>query len=133
VASSSSSSPTRAWKTIPDHGLDLSELLVDPTRVRELPVETILALREEVRAEQARLDAAEEALVAALVRRATSGNANYRTKDSLVAVDEAARLLGMSKDWIYDHASELPFTRRIGRSLRFSVAGIRHYQARRPT
>jgi predicted DNA-binding transcriptional regulator AlpA len=55
--------------------------------------------------------------------------------DTTVDVHEAARLLGMSPAWVYRNAGTLPFTRRVGgRSLRFSVAGIRRYLAsRRPT
>lgn len=48
--------------------------------------------------------------------------------DSTVDVDEAARLLGMSRSWVYRHAGRLPFARRVGRrSLRFSTSGIRRY------
>jgi predicted DNA-binding transcriptional regulator AlpA len=52
--------------------------------------------------------------------------------DATVDVDEAARLLGMSRSWVYRHASRLPFTRRVGRrALRFSTSGIRRYLAAR--
>jgi predicted DNA-binding transcriptional regulator AlpA len=54
--------------------------------------------------------------------------------DTTVDVREAARLLAMSPTWLYRHAKQLPFTRRVGRrALRFSVAGIQRYLvARRP-
>jgi len=56
------------------------------------------------------------------------------TSEDLVTAAEAARLLGMSLDWVYRNAKDLPFTRRVGpRTLKFSNAGIRRYLAtRRP-
>jgi predicted DNA-binding transcriptional regulator AlpA len=33
----------------------------------------------------------------------------------------------MSKDWLYHHARQLPFTVRTGRLLRFSSHGIDRY------
>jgi excisionase family DNA binding protein len=54
--------------------------------------------------------------------------------DETVDVDEAARLLGMSRSWVYRHARRLPFARRVGRrALRFSTSGIRRYLAARGT
>lgn len=48
--------------------------------------------------------------------------------DVLLGVAEAAKRLGTSEDWLYRHASELPFTRRLsGRQLRFSGRGIEQY------
>jgi excisionase family DNA binding protein len=47
--------------------------------------------------------------------------------DELLAVDEAASRLGMSRDYLYRHAKQFPFTRREGRSLRFSAQGIQSY------
>ena len=46
-------------------------------------------------------------------------------------VKEAARLLGMSVDWLYRHGKELPFSRKIGRSVRFDEAALREWQKRR--
>jgi excisionase family DNA binding protein len=51
--------------------------------------------------------------------------------DRLLSVDEACTILGMSKRWLYDHAGELPFTRRIGKFLRFSERGLRQWVERR--
>lgn len=47
--------------------------------------------------------------------------------DELLNVEEAAARLGMSKDYLYRHASKFPFTRHNGRSLRFSSLGIDKY------
>jgi predicted DNA-binding transcriptional regulator AlpA len=47
--------------------------------------------------------------------------------DTLLGVTEAAELLGMSTGYLYHHHADFPFTRRIGRSLLFSRAGIQTY------
>lgn len=51
--------------------------------------------------------------------------------DRLVSVREAAKLIGMSEDWLYDNAARLPFAMRQGRNLRFSIQGIQKYIAAR--
>lgn len=48
-------------------------------------------------------------------------------KERLMGVHEAAHVLGVKPDWLYRHANELPFTRRIGRHLRFSSEAIQQY------
>jgi predicted DNA-binding transcriptional regulator AlpA len=47
--------------------------------------------------------------------------------DTLLGVNEAAGRLGMSVGYLYRHHSEFPFSRRMGKSLRFSSAGIQTY------
>lgn len=44
--------------------------------------------------------------------------------DELLSVPEAAHRLGISKDYLYAHHQEYPFTRRVGRKLLFSALGI---------
>ena len=44
--------------------------------------------------------------------------------DNLLTVEEAAIKLKCSEDWLYKRANQLPFTVRVGRSLRFSGHGI---------
>ena len=44
--------------------------------------------------------------------------------DEMLDVTEAARRLGISKDYLYRHAEEYPFTRYQGRRLLFSALGI---------
>ena len=46
-------------------------------------------------------------------------------------VTEAARRLGMSRDWLYRHASELPFALRIGRRLVFDSVALERWNRRR--
>ena len=49
--------------------------------------------------------------------------------DRLVGVEEAARLLGRSRDWLYRYARRLPFVVQEGKGakLRFSTDGIARY------
>jgi predicted DNA-binding transcriptional regulator AlpA len=47
--------------------------------------------------------------------------------DRQLEVDEAAKLLGMSEDYLYRHHREFPFTRREGRRLLFSLIGIQKH------
>lgn len=47
--------------------------------------------------------------------------------DTLLTIDEAAAILGKTKDALYRHSNKLPFTVRDGRSLRFSQNGIQKY------
>src|SRR3989304_5833225 len=47
--------------------------------------------------------------------------------DRLLDVEEAARKLGKSKDALYRHADDYPFTVRDGHSLRFSEQGIEKF------
>jgi excisionase family DNA binding protein len=51
--------------------------------------------------------------------------------DELVNAREAARRLGLSLDYVYRHARQLPFAVRVGRQLRFSSRGIERYIERR--
>jgi len=44
--------------------------------------------------------------------------------DRLIGIDEAAKLYGMSKSFMYRNHKKFPFTRRKGRKLLFSFAGI---------
>ena len=56
--------------------------------------------------------------------RLTSPEAAKTVDDRLLAVKEASHRLGVSKDYLYRHGHNFPFTRRIGRKLLFSSAGI---------
>ena len=46
-------------------------------------------------------------------------------------ITEAAARLGISKDWLYRHASELPFALRIGRRLVFDSVALERWNRRR--
>ena len=48
--------------------------------------------------------------------------------DTLLPVGAAAKKLGMTEDYLYRHAGQMPFTVRLGRrQLRFSSQGIDRY------
>jgi hypothetical protein len=56
--------------------------------------------------------------------RLAAGRETQQGHDELLDVTEAARRLGISKDYLYDHHPDYPFTRRQGRKLLFSAQGI---------
>jgi hypothetical protein len=47
--------------------------------------------------------------------------------DEQLGIVAAAARLGVSTDYLYRHAKQLPFTRRMGRKLLFSGQGIEFY------
>jgi predicted DNA-binding transcriptional regulator AlpA len=60
-------------------------------------------------------------------RAADVSNSEARNLD----ITEAATRLGISKDWLYRHASELPFALRIGRRLVFDSVALERWNRRR--
>lgn len=53
--------------------------------------------------------------------------------DELLSVEVAAERLGVSRDYLYRHSREYPFTRRQGRKLLFSALGIeKHIRQNKP-
>ncbi len=76
----------------------------------------------------------EEARAAAWAQLLTPNGRNpsgRQPPDELVDVQEAARRLELSRDFLYRHSRQLPFVVRIGRQLRFSARGIERYIERR--
>lgn len=53
--------------------------------------------------------------------------ASQPVRDELLDVDAAAERLCMSASYLYRHHGKFPFSRRVGRSLRFSAEGINSY------
>ncbi len=51
--------------------------------------------------------------------------------DEQLTADQAAQRTGMSARYLYKHARELPFARRIGRAVRFSSRGIDQWLAKK--
>ncbi|MDI3467935.1 MAG: hypothetical protein OJF50_006756 [Nitrospira sp.] len=50
------------------------------------------------------------------------------SEDRLLTINEAMAMLNMTKDYLYRHADELPFTvRPAPKQLRFSKLGIQRY------
>jgi excisionase family DNA binding protein len=101
-------------------------LLEQPDRVSEVPAGEVPGLL-------VRLGA----LLAALAARHAANASNEskvvqneptRSRDRNLTADEAAKMLGMKKSWIYRHSGELPFTRRLSRrAIRFSEKGVRRW------
>ncbi len=59
---------------------------------------------------------------------------NGHQGDKLLDAEEACKVLSASPDWLYRHATRLPFTRKLGpRMLRFSHQGIQKWLASRRT
>jgi predicted DNA-binding transcriptional regulator AlpA len=79
------------------------------------------------------LETALESILRRIIReemRSLKGALN--TEDRLIEADEAAKVLGVSPDWVYRNAKKLPFTRKLGpKMLRFSASGIQKYLAAR--
>jgi hypothetical protein len=82
------------------------------TAAKELPTEQLPRLLGEL----------EEIRCTAIAR--LSAAVLAQPQDQLLDVGAAARTLGVSKDYLYLHHPELPFTRRLGKALRFSSSGI---------
>ena len=50
--------------------------------------------------------------------------------DRLLTVDEAAKLLGVTKRWLYRHQRNLPFARSLSRkNIKFSEVGLRKWMS----
>jgi excisionase family DNA binding protein len=66
----------------------------------------------------------------ALLRSELSATETRLGPDRLVDIDEAAKLLSVSEDYLYHNLKRLPFVRRLGpRLLRFSFNGIQKWIA----
>jgi excisionase family DNA binding protein len=52
--------------------------------------------------------------------------------DRLLTPEEAAKLMNVNEAWLYRHAKQLPFAKKLSRkSLRFNEAGLRRWMAAR--
>jgi predicted DNA-binding transcriptional regulator AlpA len=77
------------------------------------------------------LEAAKATAWARLAATPTDGRTDGPELESRnLDVTEAAKRLGMSRDWLYRHASELPFTVRIGRRVVFDSLGLERWNRR---
>jgi predicted DNA-binding transcriptional regulator AlpA len=100
----------------------LRDLLDDPSKVNDLSVEDVPALRGEL----ATLDSL------LLARLLSNGQAvPPAPSDRRLTVREAAAKLGCSADWLYRHGDGLKLTIRMGRSLGFSEQRIEEWMRRR--
>jgi predicted DNA-binding transcriptional regulator AlpA len=100
----------------------LEEIADNPVLATHLPFEVVEALLGKNVIVQSVLVSRLLALRASPVRAERSADG-----DRLLDVNEAARKLGKSKDYLYRHAGDYQFTVRDGRSLRFSEQGIEKF------
>ena len=106
---------------------DVKKLLISPERAVDVPLDRIPALLAQLASVQ----------VALLARLVADGNGPKTTPgpaedDRLLNAEEAASILGTAPRWLYRHARQLPFTRRLSRKvLRFSQGGLKRYMATR--
>jgi excisionase family DNA binding protein len=105
---------------------DLAALVTDPARVADIDPAAIPALVGELEALKARLWVRLQA-PAAVVAPSRNGD-----PDHLLTAKEAGSRLGVDKRWLYRHADELPFTRRLtGGTVRFSARGLERWKESR--
>jgi excisionase family DNA binding protein len=105
----------------------LARLVTDPGAVDLLPREQV----PEVVAELERLKLILEARYLTSPSPVPPSRSPALDGDELLTAEEAARRLGVSKRWLYEHASGLPFSRRLGgRTVRFSARGVEKWLER---
>jgi predicted DNA-binding transcriptional regulator AlpA len=114
-------------------GADLIALVRDPSRVQDVDPNTIPGLLAELR----RLEVALLVRAVAEAKVPAQGMVPFDEGDRLLTVREASRLLGLSPDYLYRHARQLPFAVRPSPgTLRFSAKGVQRFIAQqkvRPT
>jgi excisionase family DNA binding protein len=100
----------------------LDELAADPGKSAGLPLEAARALL-------ARCAFAHGVLIARLLEAPENGAGapQVAPEDRLLGVEEAARMLNVSRDWLYRRVGRLPFVVRLGRTVRFSARGVERY------
>jgi predicted DNA-binding transcriptional regulator AlpA len=97
----------------------LGSIAVEPQRIADLSQRQLPALLAELASIQT-LVAARLAIVV-----------DESRKGELLKVTEAAKLMGTTVDWLYRHADDFPFVRRLGPGqLRFDRAGLDAYMER---
>ena len=105
----------------------LDELAAHPERVQELSPRVATDLLAQVVSLQTVL------LARALSAPTAKNSQGESTDDQLLTVEEAAQRLSTTPDWLYHHAKNLPFTKKLSpRQLRFSSKGIEKYLRNRP-
>jgi predicted DNA-binding transcriptional regulator AlpA len=109
---------------------DFLAIFNDPGLCATLPVSAVPPLLMQLAAGLTRLTALQNALAARVLTATASPAPSSSGSDHLLGVEEAAARLGMSTDWLYRHARDLPFTRRVGRrALKFDGAGLDRWVA----
>jgi predicted DNA-binding transcriptional regulator AlpA len=60
-------------------------------------------------------------------RLTAAATTTQQARDELISIEQAAGRLGLSPSYLYRNHQQFPFTRRVGRSLRFSSQGLQSY------
>jgi hypothetical protein len=120
----------------PRHTELIAKLLANPAEVDTLADDEVVSqLLVEASMRHAQLANLQVSLLSRLVtlrRPAPLGVSGEAEGDCLLSVEEAARILNVTAQWLYRHAHHLPFARRLSRkALRFSEAGLRRWAASR--
>ncbi len=106
----------------------LATLAADPARIEAVQPAALPALIGEAEALKARLYARLQATATPPPAPAPNGDG---TAKRLLTADEVAERLGVDRRWVYRHADELPFTRRLSEgTLRFSERGLERWERR---
>jgi excisionase family DNA binding protein len=107
----------------------LLTLIRDPRLASDVPSDQAATLLAEVAALQWSLGVVQaQLLVRALAP--NGGTTRAGAADENLSAEEAARRLGLSKDWLYRHADSLPSV-RIGRRVLFSASGLERWNRQR--
>ena len=56
----------------------------------------------------------------------------HANEDEWLTIEQVADITKYSNRWLYDHASQLPFIKRVSGSLRASRIGLQQWMATRP-
>jgi predicted DNA-binding transcriptional regulator AlpA len=111
------------WRDREDSRPSLAELVHSPQLAADLPPESILPLL-------TKLNVLESILTTRVPQIPTIAkeNGGVQLNDHLLNPKEAAARLNVTVKWLYRHAKQLPFTKRLSRkALRFSEQGLQRW------
>jgi excisionase family DNA binding protein len=107
---------------------ELAALVTDPSRVAHLEPDAIPAIVGELEVLKAQLWVRLQAPPVGQPGIAPAA----KEPDRLLTAKEAGELLGVGSRWLYRHADDLPFTRRLtGGTVRFSARGLERWKETR--
>lgn len=105
----------------------LDEIAGDPSRAESLSYQAVWDL-------MVKVNGLQSILLGRLACLSQTPSKESLQGDQLLDVNETAKKLSVSTDWLYRNSNNLPFTRRLGpRKLRFSDRGIEKYIKSRQT
>lgn len=100
----------------------LAAVIADPNRVDNIPTEELPDILADIERLRVRVWTR---LNSPPVRPESPNESDSESSDRLLDADGVAEVLNVTERYVYDHADEWPFTRRISRrKLRFSKRGL---------